>query len=208
MRLAEPCIPGQILFFNQCMSRRRDICLLVPSLVQLPARMECCDYGVSGWNVMTMVFVTQNLSGPGLDADILLPPLATLQAHDFFELDFKLSCPGSRDTDCPVWDHTVQLFVCCHDPSGHADPCASCEPTVWTKPYSSSAASRGEPDRSAPPPQGVLGQPVQISSSLGLSSSQCGRELGRWITPFRLASLPHYLYLLAPPRLCVCVCRC
>ena len=160
------------------------------------------------WNVMTMVFVAQNLSGPGLDADIMLPPLARLQAHDFFQLDFKLSCPGSRDTDCPVWDHTVQLFVCCDDPSGHAAPCASCEPTIWTKPYSSSAASRGEPDRNAPLPQGVLGQPVQTSSSLGLSSSQCGRELGRWITPFRLASLTHYLCLLAPPHLCVCACRC
>ena len=77
----------------------------------------------------------QNLSGPGLDADVALPPLETLQAHDMFELDFQLSCPGTRDKDCPIWDHTVQLFVCCGDPSGEAPPCGGpCSPTVWTNP--------------------------------------------------------------------------
>ncbi|XP_056158024.1 uncharacterized protein LOC130133585 [Lampris incognitus] len=32
---------------------------------------------------------------------------------DTLELDTSLSCPGSRDSTCAHWDHTVQLFVCC-----------------------------------------------------------------------------------------------
>ncbi|KAJ0066633.1 hypothetical protein NL108_016476, partial [Boleophthalmus pectinirostris] len=42
---------------------------------------------------------------------------ATLQlpsgVWDSLELDVSLSCPSSRDSSCPQWDHTVQLFVCC-----------------------------------------------------------------------------------------------
>ena len=74
----------------------------------------------------------QNLSGPGIHAQTTLPPLDVLQAHDRFELDFQLSCPGTRDKDCPIWDHTVQLFVCCEDPSGMLSPCGGpCTPTTW-----------------------------------------------------------------------------
>ncbi|KAK7886532.1 hypothetical protein WMY93_026153 [Mugilogobius chulae] len=39
---------------------------------------------------------------------------------DTLELDVSLSCPSSRDSSCPQWDHTVQLFVCC-DP--HSEMC-------------------------------------------------------------------------------------
>ena len=76
----------------------------------------------------------QNMSGPGIDAAISLPPLGVLQAHDTFELDFQLSCPGTRDKDCPIWDHTLQLFVCCEDPTATGPPCGGpCNPTVWTQ---------------------------------------------------------------------------
>ena len=123
----------------------------------------------------------QNLSGPGLDADIALPPLETLHAHDTFELDFELSCPGDRDRDCPIWDHTVQLFVCCDDPSGHAAPCESCDPTLWVDPYTSSASHDGGNSAGSAK---MLWQPSS-SSAASLALPQCGRELGRWITPFR-----------------------
>ncbi|DBA77212.1 TPA: hypothetical protein ACH3X1_009783 [Trebouxia sp. C0004] len=132
------------------------------------------------------VFVNQNLSGPGLDADITLPPLVTLQAHDTFELDFELSCPGSRDKDCPIWDHTVQLFVCCDDPTGQAPPCIPCDPTVWSSASSSSSPSAFGGsfwDLQAPP--GEVPESRSSSRPLSTSSAQCGRELGRWITPFR-----------------------
>lgn len=34
---------------------------------------------------------------------------------------------GELDADCPIWDHVVQLFVCCdNDPD-----CQSCEVTPW-----------------------------------------------------------------------------
>ena len=134
------------------------------------------------------IAVLQNLTGPGLHADITLPPLVTLQAHDTFELDFELSCPGTRDKDCPIWDHTVQLFVCCDDPTGQAPPCTPCDPTVWSDPSSSSSplASEG-PDWDLQAP-GEVPESRSSSRPHSASSAQCGRELGRWITPFRFAS--------------------
>ncbi len=30
------------------------------------------------------------------------------------------------------WDHVVQLFVCCEDPSGAAPPCDVCRKTPWS----------------------------------------------------------------------------
>ena len=132
----------------------------------------------------------QNLSGPGLDAGITLPPLVTLQAHDTFELDFELSCPGSRDKDCPIWDHTVQLFVCCDDPIGQAPPCTPCDPTVWSEPSSSfSPSASGRSSGWVPQaPPGEVPESRSSSRPQSASSAQCGRELGRWITPFRSAS--------------------
>ena len=38
------------------------------------------------------------------------------------------------DADCAIWDHVVQLFVCCNDGergSGAAAPCDKCDSTVW-----------------------------------------------------------------------------
>lgn len=35
---------------------------------------------------------------------------------------------GKLDADCPIWDHVVQLFVCC--PGGPV-PCDSCDDTIW-----------------------------------------------------------------------------
>ena len=140
----------------------------------------------------------QNLSGPGLDADIALPSLDTLHAHDTFELDFQLSCPGDRDKDCPIWDHTVQLFVCCKDASGRAPPCEACGPTVWSKPVPASSlhqSAYSTADWHLPWPHKEHSPSWLSSSSQHPNSSsssavlpQCGRELGRWITPFRSRS--------------------
>ncbi|XP_072249772.1 uncharacterized protein [Leuresthes tenuis] len=46
---------------------------------------------------------------------------------DTLELDASLSCPGSRDSSCAQWDHTVQLFVCCD----HLGPYCNTELGRW-----------------------------------------------------------------------------
>jgi len=50
----------------------------------------------------------------GVSAIVDLPPVDEIQRYEHVELDFSLSCPGSRDDTCAHWDHTVQLYVCCN----------------------------------------------------------------------------------------------
>lgn len=38
---------------------------------------------------------------------------------------------GTLDADCPIWDHVVQLFVCCEDVDGRTDNCDKCDATPW-----------------------------------------------------------------------------
>ncbi|XP_030013151.1 uncharacterized protein LOC115435096 isoform X2 [Sphaeramia orbicularis] len=47
--------------------------------------------------------------------------------YDTMELDASLSCPGTRDSSCAPWDHTVQLFVCCD----HLSPYCNTELGRW-----------------------------------------------------------------------------
>lgn len=88
-------------------------------------------------------------------SDVLKTP--GLLLYENLELDLHLNCPGTRDADCPVWDHMVQLFVCCDDPRLSQRACDPCPTTLWTP------NERG-------------------------SKVICGRELGRWATPFRRRS--------------------
>lgn len=196
------------------------------SMPHLTTQQSALNTGLlsSGAAAVVSGFVLQNLSGPGLDAAITLPPLASLQAHDTLELDFKLSCPGSRDADCPIWDHTVQLFVCCDDPTSESPPCGPCGPTVWSEPYSpsaepysSSSAALNSPSSASsfrtaatdrqPPQERKTKLPAAFPSaaysspsSLSSSSAQCGRELGRWITPFRWTPCPNHACLVLTPH--------
>ncbi|XP_078376545.1 uncharacterized protein LOC144659900 [Oculina patagonica] len=50
----------------------------------------------------------------GVTATVDLPSIDDLQEYEHVELDFSLSCPGSRDDTCAHWDHVVQLYVCCN----------------------------------------------------------------------------------------------
>ncbi|XP_062255672.1 uncharacterized protein si:dkey-256h2.1 [Platichthys flesus] len=61
----------------------------------------------------------------GAVASVELPP-GSLD-FDKLELDASLSCPGSRDSSCAHWDHTVQLFVCCD----HLGPYCNMELSRW-----------------------------------------------------------------------------
>ena len=48
------------------------------------------------------------------------PPDSALMTH-----------AGTLDADCPIWDHVVQLFVCCEDAEGSSKHCDECDVTPW-----------------------------------------------------------------------------
>jgi hypothetical protein len=103
--------------------------------------------------------------------------------------------------DCPAWDHVVQLFVCCDDPYGALPPCAACQATVWEPPWGQASQARpalhGAAQRSPSPASnearpgprasaGPRGAGALEGPAAGASRGRlCGRELGRWVTPFR-----------------------
>ncbi|XP_071789142.1 uncharacterized protein [Asterias amurensis] len=53
----------------------------------------------------------------GIVATIKLPSNDEMAKYNKLELDASLSCPGTRDEECPLWDHTVQLYLCCNETS-------------------------------------------------------------------------------------------
>jgi len=57
----------------------------------------------------------------GISATVDLPSIYDLQRYEHVELDFSLSCPGSRDETCAHWDHVIQLYVCCNASSELCD---------------------------------------------------------------------------------------
>ncbi|PIK55529.1 hypothetical protein BSL78_07563 [Apostichopus japonicus] len=67
----------------------------------------------------------------GVVSTVKLPSMEELLKYDKFELDASLSCPGTRDEDCPPWDHTVQLYVCCDAES----PLCGQELGRWITPF-------------------------------------------------------------------------
>ena len=86
---------------------------------------------------------------------------------------------------CPAWDHALRLYVCCDDPQGLLPPCAPCQNVVWRR-----AAVAGS--------SAVLRRRLQAGSSVvdggggsvqAAASQGCGRELGRYMTPYRRAAL-------------------
>ncbi|BDA49567.1 hypothetical protein COCOBI_14-1860 [Coccomyxa sp. Obi] len=122
------------------------------------------------------IFKEQIMQGEqGVVAHVKLPTAAEQAEYDTLELDFTLSCPGTLDADCPIWDHVVQLFVCCEDAEGRTDHCDKCDVTPWM------AMSHNDPS-------GVEWREERLSlasQGFGSSGEACGKELGRWITPFR-----------------------
>ena len=60
---------------------------------------------------------------PGVVVNVTLPPMAELIKYSNMELDMALGCPGTVDSQCPIWDHTVQLFVCCNGEVGSPAQC-------------------------------------------------------------------------------------
>ena len=74
---------------------------------------------------------------------------------------------GTTDADCAIWDHVVQLFVCCDDGepssssgggSGGAEwPCDKCDSTVWLAAHHPGTVSHREPLNQG----NVLSQPAK-----------------------------------------------
>eukprot|EP00887_Chlorella_sp_A99_P003150 scaffold9.g3150.t1 len=167
----------------------------------------------------------------GVHASVRLPAAEELEGWDALELEMALSCPGDTDAgtrcigrschaasgawddlhhalDCPIWDHVVQLFVCCE---GQELPCDACQPTVWAPGQPRSSARGGQTERLQPTPR--PGGAAATGGAVSTSSDEpptlrCGRELGRWITPFRrrvgrwLTDVTPLAPLLLPGRTC------
>lgn len=132
----------------------------------------------------------------GLRRTLALPSWRHLAPLDRLELDLSLACHGTNDSSCPAWDHAVQLFVCCDDPEGRLPPCDPCQPTVWRPgggggPGSGAVGQQQEGSGLPLPPGG--GGARSLAAAGGAAGSEeaglvlCGRELGRWMTPFRWA---------------------
>ena len=70
---------------------------------------------------------------------------------------------GSLDSDCPIWDHVVQLFACCEDPDGSMAHCDRCDATIWL-----AAAQHGACDALRHPPDiQMLRPPPLIGCTVG-----------------------------------------
>ncbi len=67
----------------------------------------------------------------GIVASIKLPSSVEMAKYNKFELDASLSCPGTKDEECPPWDHTVQLYLCCNETS----PLCGMELGRWITPF-------------------------------------------------------------------------
>ncbi|KAJ8320330.1 hypothetical protein KUTeg_001917 [Tegillarca granosa] len=60
------------------------------------------DQKLSESSKVVKIFENQTLQGAN-----------ELRTYGKMELDMSLSCPGDKDTTCPHWDHTINLYVCC-----------------------------------------------------------------------------------------------
>ncbi|XP_014788143.1 uncharacterized protein LOC106882100 [Octopus bimaculoides] len=86
------------------------------------------------WNkdLLVPLFENATMQGKsGIIANVTLPPLEKLRTYSTFELQVNLSCPGTRDEDCPAWDRTVGLHVCCNQSS----PLCNMELGRWITPF-------------------------------------------------------------------------
>ncbi|GAB4819720.1 hypothetical protein N2152v2_006766 [Parachlorella kessleri] len=184
------------------------------------------------------IFERQVMEGEhGVRVTVDMPGPEVIMAASRLEVDMELGCPGTRDADCPVWDHAVQLFVCCQDGSGQLpDTCDPCQTTVWGSASGSSSINSPIANRGLVPGAVSRGPRAAIAgsksredgrqgdsheSSMGAGENatvvageqpgeppalRCGRELARWMTPFRrrigrwVTDVTHSRALLASPR--------
>jgi hypothetical protein len=141
----------------------------------------------------------QNLSKPALVVPVMstarlgksssvvtiqLPPLDLLSSFGHMEIDFSLNCLGSRDTDCPIWDHCITLTATCHDPADSR--VAPSSATAAATAMLAAAALRGKNEHFGTADARGVG--TSGSDPVWLGSGEAGgtvNEMGRWVTPFR-----------------------
>ena len=118
--------------------------LKIPTLMFLGWQAQYQNYlielraNLSLPNTLTIPLLNHTLmvGTPGAVANVTLPPLSYLYAHDFFELDVALGCPTPFDTSCAIWDRTLQLSVCCGPPgSGGGGSGCGVELGRWITPF-------------------------------------------------------------------------
>eukprot|EP00042_Codosiga_hollandica_P036604 m.281376 g.281376 ORF g.281376 m.281376 type:complete len:646 (+) comp54929_c0_seq2:1304-3241(+) len=70
-----------------------------------------------------------------LDPDVF----NALRKHEIFELEAALTCPGSMDVDCGIWDYIVELNLCCYDDQygnpGSSEEFCGAELGRWITPF-------------------------------------------------------------------------
>ncbi|CAL5224693.1 g7419 [Coccomyxa viridis] len=178
LSFAEEDRPGYFAIINADMELAELGWVTFPKLMHLGWAAQWLEYegrlkaNLSRPALEVPIFKNQIMQGEqGVVAHVTLPHMSDLSEYDKLELDFTLGCPGSLDADCPIWDHVVQLFVCCEDPDGRTSHCDKCDVTPWMS-------------MAAEDPAGQLWLAQNGNRTL-TSEEPCGRELGRWITPFR-----------------------
>jgi len=56
------------------------------------------------------------MNGP-FNVSVTIPlTAAEIRSFSSLQLETSLDCDGTRDRSCPIWDRTLQFFVCCGDP--------------------------------------------------------------------------------------------
>ena len=97
---------------------------LYPSMNFLVWQAQWFDYqmnlniSLSSSEMTVDVFKDEIMQGnAGVVVNVTLPDIKDLRKYSKMELDMSLSCPGTRDTTCGHWDHTINLYVCCDQTS-------------------------------------------------------------------------------------------
>ncbi|EDV28324.1 uncharacterized protein TRIADDRAFT_37261 [Trichoplax adhaerens] len=97
--------------------------LLYPSFLYFTWQLQWYAYksnlihNIAEHAKVVQIFNDSTIHGKyGASAIVNLPPVKEYQD---VQLDMALSCRGKRDEECPPWDHTVQLYVCCSNATSH-----------------------------------------------------------------------------------------
>jgi Peptide-N-glycosidase F, C terminal/Peptide-N-glycosidase F, N terminal len=121
--------PAQFMAID-AQSKAQELGLMIfPNMRYLSWQAQWYNYQAEMLNMINVdsvdttlvdVFGPTIMQGAGITVNLTVPPLVSsdnTKALEKLQLDMALSCPGQFDAECPPWDHTVQLFVCCGEQS-------------------------------------------------------------------------------------------
>lgn len=76
------------------------------------------------------VAVFENTALRGAHGAVSTVHIGSTKMYDRLKIEFRLECPSLKDESCPVYDHLIQVFVCCGDAATQAT-CPACSLTPW-----------------------------------------------------------------------------